>query len=358
MSASRSVLVTGGAGFVGSNLSLHLKRVHPEWRVLALDNLRRRGSELNLSRLRSGGVEFLHGDIRSPEDLPAGDLDAIVECAAEPSVQAGYGGDSPRYVIDANLTGLINCLDLARQRRADLIFLSTSRVYPVQTLNELNVREEETRFTLERDQVVPGASEHGIAEAFPLEGERSIYGATKLCGELLTREFAAAYGLRTVITRCGVITGPWQMGKVDQGVFSLWMAAHLFDRPLAYIGWGGTGKQVRDLLHVDDLCELVDLQLTQTERFQGGVFNAGGGVERSLSLLETTRLCAEITGMQVPIRSEPANRPADLRIFVTDARRIAEQTGWTPRRSAEETLSDIYRWMRDHRETLGQVFAA
>src|SRR5262249_38746594 len=145
---------------------------------------------------------------------------------------AGYGDDSPRYVLDANLNGLINCLEFARKRAADLIFLSTSRVYPIHSLNALRVSEEETRFTLLDDQETPGASRFGIAEEFPLAGERSIYGATKLCGELLIQEYMAAYAMRTVINRCGVIAGPWQMGKVDQGVFSLWVAAHVFERPL------------------------------------------------------------------------------------------------------------------------------
>jgi CDP-paratose 2-epimerase len=354
---AHTVFITGGAGFVGSNLALRLKQGHPDWRIVAFDNLRRRGSELNFDRLRQGGVEFLHGDIRTPDDFPAYRIDVLIDAAAEPSVQAGLGGDSPRYVVDTNLVGLVNCLEVARRHGSDLLFLSTSRIYPVDALNQLRVREEETRFALEPEQPFLGASEHGIAEEFPLEGSRSIYGATKLCAELMIEEYREAFGLRTAITRFGVITGPWQMGKVDQGVFALWMAAHVFGHPLRYIGWGGTGKQVRDFLHVEDLCDLVELQLGSMDRFNGRTFNAGGGLEVSLSLLETTRLCREIAGTEVPVTADPENRRADLKLYVADCRRLTEHSGWRPRRSAETTLSDIHRWMVENRALLQPVFA-
>src|SRR4051794_21077618 len=218
----RALLITGGAGFVGSNLAIWFKERYPDLQVTALDNLRRRGSETNLPRLREHGIEFIHGDIRNPEDLrfDGRKIDLILECSAEPSVLAGFG-EAPDYVINTNLVGTINCLELARRSGADLVFLSTSRVYPVSTLNSVATEEGETRFTLDARQALPGVSEHGIAEDFPLEGARSLYGATKLCSELLIQEYGAMYGLRFIINRCGVITGPWQMGKVDQGVFAL-----------------------------------------------------------------------------------------------------------------------------------------
>ena len=108
-------------------------------------------------------------------------------------------------------------------------------------------------------------------------GARTLYGATKLAAELLIEEYAAAFDLRAAIDRCGVIAGPWQMGKVDQGVFAWWLLSHLFRRPLSYIGYGGTGKQVRDLLHIDDLVDLVDDQLAEPERWSGVTANVGGG---------------------------------------------------------------------------------
>ncbi len=342
----RHILVTGGAGFVGSNLGLWLKRHYPDAEVLAVDNLKRRGSETNLPRLRSGGVNFLHGDIRNPEDLRLDShrIDLIVECSAEPSVLAGYA-EAPDYLLNTNLIGTVHCLELARRSGAAMVFLSTSRVYPIALLNELAMNETPTRFVLTESQQLPGVSDRGISESFPLEGARSLYGATKLCSELLIQEYAAMYGMRAIINRCGVLTGPWQMGKVDQGVFTLWVAMHIFKRELRYIGYGGTGKQVRDLLHIDDLADLLVVELEHFDELQGQTFNVGGGVESSLSLLETTLLCQRITGNVIPVHADTSGRPADMPIYITDCTRVSAATGWRPARTPEETLRSIYEWI-------------
>ena len=333
---------------MGANLCVALAARHPDWELVALDNLSRRGSELNLPRLREAGVAFLHADVRSREDvLAAGELDALVECSAEPSVMAGVGG-SPDYLVQTNLVGAYHCLELARRENAQLVFLSTSRVYPVKALEGAAYAEGDTRFELAAEQALPGLSEHGVAETLPLDGARTLYGATKLAAELLIAEYAETYGLSAVVNRCGVIAGPWQMGKVDQGVFTYWALAHHFGRDLRYIGYGGTGKQVRDLLHVDDLVDLVDEQLADPARWTGRTVNVGGGREVSLSLRETTELCAELTGRRV--KTEPAgeDRPGDLRIYLSDCRRLHAMTDWRPRRGAREVLADTLAWLRDN----------
>jgi len=343
------VLVTGGAGFIGGNVALGLAARHPDWNITALDNLRRRGSELNLPRLREAGVSFVHGDVRELDDLSTAGggepFDALLECSAEPSALAGVDG-SPGYLIQSNLLGAYNCLELARHHRAHVIFLSTSRVYPIRKLSGLALKERETRFELADEQCIPGASPHGIGEDFPLDGARTLYGSTKLAAELLIEEYRDAYGLRAVVDRCGVIAGPWQMGKVDQGVFAYWVLAHHFRRPLRYIGFGGAGKQVRDLLHVEDLLELLDQQLADPAVWDGATVNVGGGRERSLSLKETTALCEEITGNQVQIVGVADTRPGDVPVYISDCRRLYARVTWRPQRSAERTLSDIHEWIR------------
>lgn len=353
-----SILVTGGAGFVGSNLALWLKRQYADASVLAVDNLKRRGSEANLPRLRSGGVDFQHGDVRNPEDLrlDGRKIDLLVECSAEPSVLAGYG-EAPDYLLNTNLVGTINCMDLARRTGADVIFLSTSRVYPIAKLNALHLHEEPTRLALDAQQAIPGASGRGISEQFPLDGARSMYGATKLCSELLIQEYAAMYGVRAIINRCGVLTGPWQMGKVDQGIFTLWVAMHYFERELSYIGWGGSGKQVRDLLNIDDLADLLAIQLERFDELHGETYNVGGGVASSLSLLETTQLCQQITGKTIPVRAVDTNRPADMALYITDNSRIEAITGWRPRRTPEQTLRSIYDWIVAEEASVRHIWA-
>ncbi|MBF0317704.1 MAG: NAD-dependent epimerase/dehydratase family protein, partial [Nitrospirae bacterium] len=224
------MLITGGCGFVGSSLAINFRRRYPQLKIACLDNLRRRGSELNVARLKPWAVEFVHGDIRSQEDLyGVGDVDVILECSAEPSVLAGYNS-SPDYVVGTNLVGTINCLELARRmtHSVTFIFLSTSRVYPIKTINRLNIEETATRFELSDEQTVPGVSRNGLSEQFPLEGVRSLYGATKLASELILQEYVDIYGIKGIINRCGVLTGPWQFGKVDQGVIVHWVARHFW----------------------------------------------------------------------------------------------------------------------------------
>jgi len=352
------ILVTGGAGFVGAALAIAFKKQYPQTAVTAFDNLHRRGSELNLSRLREAGVEFSHGDVRSSEDLKslANPPDLILECSAEPSAQAGYGG-SPEYLINTNLLGCFNCLELARRHNSAVVFISTSRVYPYRRLNDdVRFAEDATRYTLSPDQDIPGASPFGIAETFPLDGPRSLYGMTKLAAELMVAEYGDAYGLRYVINRCGLLTGPGQMARSDQGVIALWMAAHYFKKDLAYIGFGGAGKQVRDFLHVDDLFEVIHEQTRNLERYNGRIFNIGGGAGCSLSLLEATSLCEEITGNRIHFERHPGNRPADVRIYITDHRLYSGLTSWRPERDARTTLLSIFNWLRAEEASVGKIF--
>ncbi len=343
-----NILITGGAGFIGSSLGVFLKTKYPSINVTALDNLKRRGSEMNCARLREHGVGFVHGDIRVPEDMAVeGPVDLLIECSAEPSVLAGYG-DNPRYIINTNLTGTVNCLELLRAHRADIVFLSTSRVYPYEAINALGVVEKRTRYEWGSNQKACGWSKQGIEEVFTLTGPRTLYGATKLASELLIQEYMTAYGLKGVINRCGVIAGPGQFGKVDQGVFTFWMLAHYFKRPLKYIGFGGNGKQVRDLLHIDDLCALIDRQVNSLDRISGNVYNAGGGRDVSLSLHETTQLCEQITGNRLRIGKGLKERPGDVRIYIGDNSRVSGELKWKPQRSAHTILFDTYRWIREN----------
>jgi CDP-paratose 2-epimerase len=267
---------------------------------------------------------------------------------------AGVQGDSARYMINNNLVGAVNCFELARDRGIPILFLSTSRVYPYNRINSCHFKEAQTRYLYDDEH--HGISTEGICTSFPLDGPRSIYGATKLCAEYLLQEYCAQYGMKGIINRCGVIAGPWQLGKVDQGVFTYWLVRHYFRRPLRYIGFGGKGKQVRDLLHIDDLAVLVLKQLDVIDQFQGDIFNVGGSVVSNLSLMEATQFCQEITGNRVEVGEDPDTRPADVIWFVTDNGETTSVFDWKPSMSARRILEDIYKWLDGNEDEFCQIF--
>jgi CDP-paratose 2-epimerase len=350
------ILVTGGAGFVGSSLALAFKRNRSTATVVVLDNLKRRGSELALERLRASGVEFAHGDVRVSDDLAAiGPIDLLIEASAEPSVHAGYDGN-PSYLIHSNLVGAVNCLEYARRHGSTLIFLSSSRVYPIAPLRALPLERAATRFVLRADVDVPGVTAAGISERFPVPGSRSLYGATKLAAELLIEEYKAMYGVRALVHRCGVISGPWQMGKVDQGFIVLWMARHLFGGSLAYMGFGGEGLQVRDVLHVDDLYDLLAKQLAQPNHHSAQtLYNVGGGMENSVSLRELTEFCQEFSGKRIEIGRIAETRAADIPFYVSDCTAVHKAADWKPQRKLSVVLENVWQWLVDHRDQLEPI---
>lgn len=348
--------MTGGAGFVGSRIAAALVRDQPGTEIVALDNLRRRGSETNLPLLTALGARFVHGDVRVRADLDQieGTVDVLIDASAEASVLAGLDG-SPAYVLDTNLTGTMNCLDWARQRAGAVLFLSTSRVYSIAPLRDLALRETDTRFELSPEQSVPGAGPEGVSERFPTNLPRSFYGASKLASEMLVQEYTDSYGLPSVITRCGVITGAGQFGKSEQGVFAMWAANHVYGRPLRYIGFEGTGKQVRDLMHPEDLVDLLRRQLDAIDRCAGRVFNAGGGRAGSVSLRELTEICRDAAGREVPVSSEPRTTAVDIPVYISDHARATRELGWRPTWTPRAMIGEIVDWVRTNEDLLRPV---
>ena len=311
-----------------------------------------------LDRLKHGGVHFTHGDVRNPEDFDqVKSADLVIDCAAEPSVQAGYGSGSA-YVVHNNLFGTVNCLEFCRRHGAGLIFLSTSRVYPIAGLRALPLEDLGNRLELRESASGQGWSQNGVRTDFPLEGSRTLYGATKLASELLIQEYSAIYGLPAVINRCGVVAGPWQMGRVDQGFFTLFAARHLWRDPLQYIGFGGTGKQVRDVLHVDDLFDLVEWQARNLKGGTAPIWGVGGGHENSVSLKELSRLCAERCENPLEIGSTPETHPSDVPYYVNDNQAVTEETGWRPKRTIETLLEDVFHWLRERESELRPLLGA
>jgi CDP-paratose 2-epimerase len=344
----KSVLITGGVGFVGFHLAKALRQNSPDLKITLFDNLKRRGSEFNIPTAQKLGMHFVHGDLRIADDLESlSTADLMIEASAEPSVLAGTRGDSPAYALETNLVGTIRALEWTRKRGGAFLFLSTSRVFSIEALKSLPLTEETTRFSTPKD----------IDEGFEKSGARSVYGTSKLCSEHLVEEFGKQYKIPTLINRCGVLTGEGQFGKVDQGVFALWVAAHHFGKSLKYTGFGGTGKQVRDLLHPSDLYKLISLQLQQIENWNGDVFNVGGGRENSTSLLEWTQLCQKATGKKITIDSDTMSASVDIPYYVTDYKKTKKQFGWNPSLSLETIANQIASWVKENEEKLKPLFS-
>jgi CDP-paratose 2-epimerase len=341
------ILITGICGFVGNTIARGLREGWPDWEMVGLDNLVRAGSETNRRTLREHGIKLHHGDVRNPSDLEIlPHCDWIVEAAANPSVLAGVDGKtSSRQLIEHNLVGTINMLELMKQWRCGFTLLSTSRVYSIRALAALPVETKGDRFVPRSDACMPGFSPKGIAEAFSTEPPLSLYGSAKRASELLACEYAESFDLPVSILRCGVLAGAGQFGKIDQGIFSYWIHSWCRKRPLKYIGFKGSGCQVRDCLHARDLLPLVTQQIMKPRPEAPRVLNVSGGLDQSASLRQLSAWCVERFGPH-KIKATAKDRPFDVPWLVLDSSRAEQTWGWKPQTPLEAIWTEI----ADHAE--------
>lgn len=346
-------IVTGGCGFVGQAICRELVEHLPDAHVVAFDNLRRAGSELNRQELARRGVVVVHGDVRCQSDVDAlGDCDWLIDAAAEPSVLAGTAamagrGAGSRQLLEHNLLGTVNLLEAAARRRAGIVILSTSRVYSITALTSVPLREHAAAFEVDPTvATLPhGVTQQGITEDFSTAAPVSLYGATKLAAETLALEYAHAAGTPLIVDRLGVMAGAGQFGRADQGIFSWWIHAWAARRPLAYIGFGGRGLQVRDCLHPDDLAGLLVVQMSRAAGGRPEIVNVSGGTASATSLAELSAWCQARLGPHA-VASAAQDRPYDLPWVVLDHAQATRTHGWRPQRTAQ----DIFEEIADHAE--------
>jgi len=343
------ILITGAAGFVGYQMAKYFKEHYTNAEVIGIDNLSRRGSEYNVPLLKELGCTFFHGDIRSKEDvddLPKADW--IIDCAANPSVLAGLQGGS-FGLVNNNLIGTIYLLEKCKRDNAGFIMLSTSRVYSIEELNRIPLAETETSFVIQQSVQYPqGFSASGVAESFSTSAPISLYGSTKLASEVLALEYHYTFGFPVWIDRCGVIAGPGQFGKIDQGIFSFWIYQYLMDRPLSYIGFGGKGKQARDFFHPRDLFSMIQMQVDDPGKKASRLVNLGGGVENTYSLAQLDAYCKQRFNNNKTINNITENRSFDIPLYVTDYSLATKEWGWKPQLKAEAILDEIAEYAQNN----------
>jgi CDP-paratose 2-epimerase len=337
------ILITGICGFVGSTIAEWTLRRQSGVSITGIDNLMRPGSEGNRLRLRRLGVTVIHGDIRSASDfasLPPADW--VIDAAANPSVLAGVrGAFSSRQLFEHNLGALVNVLEFAKTHGAGLLLLSSSRVYSIPALVSLPLRADQDRFTLDESATLPaGLTPEGIGREFSTEPPISLYGSTKLASEVVALEYGEAFGFPVWINRCGVLAGAGQFGTPDQGIFSYWINAHLRRRPLRYIGFGGTGRQVRDVFHPRDLAALLESQMSCARSGGQRVYTAGGGNANAMSLSQLTAWCDARFGAIAPT-AETGDRPYDIPWVVMDNHDVRRDFGWKIETPAADLLEEI-----------------
>lgn len=336
------VLITGACGFVGSELARGLLDWFPGCQITGVDNMLRPGGHINRHSLARLGIRVIHGDIRSWSDmegLPS--VDWVVDAAANPAVMAGVDGKtSSRQLVEHNLCGTVNILELCRERGAGFILLSTSRVYSIPPLAGLPLAVSGEAFAPRMDVDLPcGASSRGISESFSTAPPVSLYGVTKLASEQLALEYGESFGFPVWVNRCGVMGGAGQFGKADQGIFSYWIHAWKSGKQLSYIGFDGLGHQVRDVFHPLDLVPVLKRQMDAPTGLPS-VANFGGGIGNAMSLAQLSGWCRDRFGGGTVV-GDPASRPFDIPWLVMDTAMAEEAWGWSVRKNVSALLSEI-----------------
>ena len=338
------ILITGGCGFVGSNLCIFLKK--KKYKITSLDNLSRKGSKYNLELLNKKKIKNLKIDIQNYKKiskLPKYDL--IIDCCAEAAVEVSK--NQIDRVINTNLIGTINILKKVKKDKSKIIFLSSSRINPINEINKiLNKKNLNKKISLNKS----------FNENSSIIGPKTIYGVTKLASEMFIEEFSYAFNVKYIINRCAVISGPLQFGKQDQGFVSLWVWKHLMKKKLNYIGYNGLGNQVRDVLHIYDLCELIDLQIKKINYINNTLFTVGGSKRNCISLNELTTICEKISGNTLNISKIKKTSIYDIPYFVTNNSKVTKTYNWKPKRNIFKTVLDTYNWLKEDKSKINKFF--
>ncbi|MCD4653193.1 GDP-mannose 4,6-dehydratase [bacterium] len=333
-----NILITGGAGFIGSNLTKHfLQKGH---QVRVLDDLSRTGTPSNLEFIESidGDLEFIQGDIRDFNVCIQAmkGIDLVYPPAAQVAVTTSVV--NPRHDFEVNLLGTINVLEAVRQQapKPMVIFTSTNKVYG--NMNHIAICERNNRWEYE-------SLASGNPETSPLDFY-SPYGCSKGGADQYIHDYSRIYGIDTCVFRMSCIYGPRQMGCEDQG----WVAFFLIQAEMGHgITIFGDGKQIRDVLYVDDLVQAFEKAYLNREITSGQIYNIGGGPTRTRSLLEFIDFIKSDLKLPLPYQFDDW-RPGDQKVYVSDIRKAVRDFQWQPKYSPEDGFTQLSRWITDNKQ--------
>ena len=336
-----TILITGGAGFIGTNLAARLLGAGRCVRIF--DSLARAGVENNLAWLQANypdRLEVAIGDVRDAAALRAAVADAshVFHFAAQVAVTSSLA--DPLADFDVNLRGTLNLLEAVRRapRRPGLVFTSTNKVYGALEDVELEVAEQRYRPADSRLRA------SGVSEARPLSFH-SPYGCSKGGADQYVLDYARSFGVPAVVLRMSCIYGPHQFGTEDQGWVAHFLIRALERLPITLYG---DGRQVRDILHVDDLVDALLACQDRSAALGGHAFNIGGGPANTVSLLELIDRIARLIG-RTPGTTHAPWRVGDQRWFVADTHAFTTVTGWHPRVSVADGVAQLHDWLRAQR---------
>ncbi|MFH1714040.1 MAG: SDR family NAD(P)-dependent oxidoreductase [Candidatus Nealsonbacteria bacterium] len=330
----KTILITGGCGFIGTNsAAYYLKK---GFKVVCFDNLSRPGAKQNLEWLRKqkGGFLFVKGDIRNYkillETFKKYKPDFVLHLAAQVTMVTSL--ENPREDFEINAVGTFNVLEAMRntKSKAAALYSSTNKV--MGELLYLPVDEKKKRYQYKNIK--------GINESFPLDFH-GPYGCSKGCGDQYFLDYARIFGLKTVVFRQSGIYGPHQFGIEEQGWLAWFCNAILFNKPVTIFG---NGKQVRDVLYVDDVIRAYDSVLRNISKTKGNAYNVGGGSKFSLSIWELFDILEKITEKKFNYKFGPW-RQGDQKVYISDISKAKKDFKWTPKVSPKEGVKKLYDWV-------------
>ncbi len=337
------ILIAGGCGFVGANLCLSLKKNNHN--VHSLDNLSRKSSLINQKKLKEYKIKNYKFDIFDFAKIDRlKKYDLIIDCCAEAAVEVSK--KEIDKVFNTNLVGTYNLIKKAKKDDSKVIFISSSRVNSIAEINKI-IRDKNISKKIK--------IKRKINENFNTLKPKSIYGFTKFASELLIEEFSYAFGLKYLINRCGVLSGPMQFGKQDQGFVSLWIWNHLIKKNLNYIGYGGNGNQIRDVLHIDDFIDLINLQIKNFNKIYNKKFCVGGSSISYTSLKDLTKICEKVTGNRIKFKKQKKTSIYDIPYFISDNSYVKKIYNWSPKRNILDVVKDTYKWLIHNQSKLLKI---